>query len=191
MQPNSQYDFMLNPDPRNSGPIYKGDKKRLALGILFVLVAIIIVIVIASIIFAPDNSGNERLARIEGRQTEIDRVITLGQKNITDSELKKQLGTFQSVVLSDMRQISDLLGARDFTPQKGTIGSFKDSKSDSALTSALQTDTHDSELLDIVEDLTDGYYSELTEARTNAVSNRERGLLDRAINNVETVFARN
>jgi len=190
MQPNNQnsYDFILDQQQRNGGPSFGNKKRQTILGVLFVAIALIIVGIVASVIFSGGGAANDGLVSLNAQQTEINRVITLGQKNLDSPEIKQQLGTLQTAIISDQKQLSALLSARGVKVTKTQLSSKKDSTTDTALADAVKSGNHDDVLLESVQTSVQKYYAALTSAKTAASTNKEKSIINTAMANVETVF---
>ena len=187
----SKYDFLLNPDKgqTRAAPTFDTRRKQIIAGTVFVVGVLTVVAIVVSLLFSSGGGNNEPLINLGSYQTEIERVIGVGQKNISDPEVKKQLGAYQTAILSDKNQLQSLLTQRGAEVTAQQLAVRRNSANDTALTDALVTDTHDQVLQSILQTLTNQYYADLRTASANASTTTEKRIIDTAIANVETVYA--
>ncbi len=192
MQPNNQnpYDFILDPtqNQRSGGPNFGSKKRQKIIGIIFVLTSILVLIVVVSSILSGGGSKNDGLVSLQAYQTEINRVITLGQKNVADPAIKQELGTLKAVITSDQKQLSNLLSARGVVSTKLQLNSKKDPTIDTALSDALKTGDHDEILQQKLKSLVGNYYDSLTTAQQQTSSSKEKIIVNTATSNIEIVY---
>ncbi len=192
MQPDkqNQYNFILDPSQgqRSGGPNFGDKKRQKIIGVVFVLVALLVVVLIASLIFSGGNSNNDGLISLRAHQTEIGRVITLGQKNISDPQVKQQLGTLKVIMTSDQKQLASLLSTRKVEVTKLQLNSKKDKNTDTALSDAIKTGNHDETLQQTLKSLVEKYYNTLVTAEKQTSSAKEKSILNTAASNIEIIY---
>lgn len=91
MNPNSDYDFILNPEKPKKQPVdlMKNPKMLFAFLGFTVLIVIILAIVLNMLLSGSSNSQKENLTEIAKTQTEIIRVAELVEKNDSATEPTK------------------------------------------------------------------------------------------------------
>jgi len=194
MEPNQQpsYDFITNPGQnRKPGFGMGGKKQQMAIFAIFSLVVLFVAIWVGSLLFSGGGGANEGLVSLQAHQTEIDRVITLGQANIADPQLKQRFSTLQATITSDKKQLSGLLSNSGVEVTALQLSAQKDKKTDTALENAIKLGNHDEELQEIINTLADRYYSAMSNAKKTSLTKNGSNLLATAISNIETIFTSN
>ena len=186
----NQFDFITDPSQgqRSGGPNFGNKKRQITIGIIFSLIVLSLAIFVGTLLFSKDNSDIDGLIKVQSYQIEIDRVLTLGQKNISDTQIKQRLGTLQTVLLSDQNQLSGLLSGRGAEVTPLQLAAQKDSKTDTALTEAVKLGNHDETLQKTVNLLAEKYYTALKSAKEIAISDKEKALIDTSLNNIDLIF---
>jgi hypothetical protein len=192
MEPNQQnpYEFITNPEHGRHfrGPNFGSKKRQIFIGIIFAVVVLTLSTVVGTLLLNSGDDKNENLINLEAYQTEIDRVITLGQKAVVDPQINQQLSTLKIVVSSDQKQLSELLLERNVKTTALQLSVQKDTKIDTALDNAAKIGNFDETLQQTIDSLAKEYYTALTNAKKDAVSKKEQDLITLAINNIESIF---
>ena len=190
MQPQNEnpYGFIFDQgkqkQPRSLQP--RSNTSKILMSIGFIAGVIIIVIIGLNVVLSIGKANNEDLINVRANQVEILRVIELGQKNVSDIDLRNRIASMQATISSDANSLSDLLKKRKVKIESLQLNALKDEDTDEALDTALQNGSgHDEILLKKIEELSNSYYTSLKTAKTDVESKSESDILDKAITNIE------
>ena len=190
MQPQNEnpYGFIFDQgkqkQPRSLQP--RSNTSKILMGIGFIAGVIIIVVIGLNVVLSIGKANNEDLINVRANQVEILRVIELGQKNVSDIDLRNRIASMQATISSDAKSLSDLLKKRKVKIESLKLNALKDEDTDEALETALQNGNgHDEILLKKIEELSNSYYTSLKTAKTDVESKSESDILDKAITNIE------
>ena len=188
MQPeNDQYGFIFDQgkqhQPRSFQPQSKSSKILISIG--FVAGVIILAIVGFSYVLSLGKANNTDLIAVRAHQIELLRVIELGQKDVTDINLRNRIASMQASITSDAYAIDNLLSKRKVEADKTLLAAEKDDDTDAELASALQNSGFNEVLLNKIEELSNNYYGALKDAKLDVASKTETEILDKAIQNLE------
>lgn len=190
MQPQNEnpYGFIFDQgkqkQPRSLRP--RSNTSKILMSIGFIAGVIIIVIIGLNVVLSIGKANNEDLINVRANQVEILRVIELGQKNVSDIDLRNRIASMQATISSDANSLSDLLKKRKVKIESLQLNALKDEDTDEALDTALQNGSgHDEILLKKIEELSNSYYTSLKTAKTDVESKSESDILDKAITNIE------
>ena len=190
MQPQNEnpYGFIFDQgkqkQPRSLQP--RSNTSKILMSIGFIAGVIIIVIIGLNVVLSIGKANNEDLINVRANQVEILRVIELGQKNVSDIDLRNRIASMQATISSDANSLSDLLKKRKVKIESLQLNALKDEDTDEALETALQNGNgHDEILLKKIEELSNSYYTSLKTAKTDVESKSESDILDKAITNIE------
>lgn len=190
MQPQNEnpYGFIFDQgkqkQPRSLQP--RSNTSKILMGIGFIAGVIIIVVIGLNVVLSIGKANNEDLINVRANQVEILRVIELGQKNVSDIDLRNRIASMQATISSDAKSLSDLLKKRKVKIESLQLNALKDEDTDEALDTALQNGSgHDEILLKKIEELSNSYYTSLKTAKTDVESKSESDILDKAITNIE------
>ena len=190
MQPQNEnpYGFIFDQgkqkQPRSLQP--RSNTSKILMSIGFIAGVIIIVVIGLNVVLSIGKANNEDLINVRANQVEILRVIELGQKNVSDIDLRNRIASMQATISSDAKSLSDLLKKRKVKIESLKLNALKDEDTDEALETALQNGNgHDEILLKKIEELSNSYYTSLKTAKTDVESKSESDILDKAITNIE------
>ena len=190
MQPQNEnpYGFIFDQgkqkQPRSLQP--RSNTSKILMSIGFIAGVIIIVVIGLNVVLSIGKANNEDLINVRANQVEILRVIELGQKNVSDIDLRNRIASMQATISSDAKSLSDLLKKRKVKIESLQLNALKDEDTDEALDTALQNGSgHDEILLKKIEELSNSYYTSLKTAKTDVESKSESDILDKAITNIE------
>lgn len=196
MEPQNQnpYDFIVNPNGpqhgKSPGINFSSGKNKILIYAVFGLVAIILLIIGISVISSLGKTNNQDLVEVDAQQTEIVRIIELGQKDARSADVLNQLATLNVLISSDKSAVESLLTKRSVKPDKNALASAKNSDTDSALDKAKQIGNYDDVLIQQISKQSNEYYQSLKTALSDASTNAEKNLLNTAISNIQ-LFAKN
>ncbi|MFZ1684371.1 MAG: hypothetical protein WAU88_09610 [Candidatus Zixiibacteriota bacterium] len=191
MNENNPYDFITNqghPAPKqpfNMG----GGKKNVLLIVVFALGVITVLIIGVSLLLSLGKVNNQDLITLRADQTELLRIIDLGNKDATDSAVKNRMASLQALVSSDATKLADLMKKRSVDASKVQLSSKKDSEIDSTLESAKQQGKYDTALLEEISKLSNTYYNDLKKSLAEATTKTEKEVLNTSIDNLKAAAA--
>ncbi len=187
MQENNPYDFITNPSQHTpkSSINFGGGKNKIIITIVFAVVTLIVLFLGISFLLSISKANNEDLITIRANQTELIRIIELGNKDATDTALKNRLASLQALVSSDESRLTDLMKKRNIEVTKIQLNSEKNEEVDSALESAKQQSNYDEVLLDEISNRSNEYYNALKSSLSEATTNTEKDVLNTAIDNLK------
>ena len=142
MQPQNEnpYGFIFDQgkqkQPRSLRP--RSNTSKILMSIGFIAGVIIIVIIGLNVVLSIGKANNEDLINVRANQVEILRVIELGQKNVSDIDLRNRIASMQATISSDANSLSDLLKKRKVKIESLKLNALKDEDTDEALDTALQ-----------------------------------------------------
>ncbi len=155
MQPNNDYDFILNPEKPKKGPIdIKANPKMLILFVLFSAVIVIVVAVLLNLVISSgSNSQKSNLTEVAKAQTEIVRISALPENNKSAGEPTKYRALNTKVAtMSSQTSVTTMLkarGVKKIDPKE--LATSKDASVDSSLEKAGKNNKYNetyNELLD-------------------------------------------
>ncbi len=184
------YDFIMDPAQKRNAPLSPaGALKQKFIPIALFLVFIITAIIVAfSLLSSIGKTNNQDLINVQAQQTELLRIINLGQKNLSDITVKNKLATLDAIVTTDEKQVSDLLTTRKEIVTKLQLNALTDKDIDASFESARQDGTYDAVVQEAVSSRSNKYYSALKTSFAEASTAKEKQLLKTAIENLETTI---
>lgn len=188
MQEQNPYDFITNSQAHKpaGGLNLGGGKNKLLVSVVFIAVMILILVVGVSFLLSLSKTNNQDLVTLRAQQTELLRIIDLGEKDVTDISVKNKLASLQALVASDGAKLTDLMKKRNVEPTKAELASLKDADADSALESAKQQGNYDQAILDQVASRSNKYYEALKSSLSEATTSKEKEILNTSISNLVT-----
>ncbi len=186
----SQYDFILNNQPRRSGPNFGQSKgQRIAVVVGGLILLIIIVMVISSFLNSGSNGQKQQLIDIAKSQTEIIRVSALAQQKAVDPKTKQFALNVKLSVQSDQSQVMKSLEGRGVKAKSlsKTLAASKNPKNDTTLDDGTKNNRFDDTFLVLLQQQLTDYQKQLKIAFDASGSNSEKTTLTNAFNNVTTV----
>ncbi len=162
-------------------------KQYLLFGV-FALAILAIAGIAATIFLKPTPPSAPELVRVRAIQNELIRVREIGNKNLGQYDLRKDVDTINLVLQTDTATISGLIRTRGVVTLPGELSQFKNSTYDTSLQNALSNDTHDTVYRDIVDQLAGQYYESVKAAENRAVSRTEQAQLAAVRSNIEITF---
>jgi hypothetical protein len=183
MDNQNQYNFIMDPSSnQSSGPAFLRDpKKRILIAGAFVVIVLLIVMVIAGSLLSLGNKSSEGLKDLVAYQTEILRVTEIGLKDSKDLSVKSKIGTIQSFTSSDLNQTRSLVNGEI---EKFELAKFQDSNTDKALSSALASNSFDTEIIEQLDTLFSSYQVELKKVYDSTSDEEDKLILNTANENI-------
>ena len=190
MQPDKDnpYEFIFGQGKQQPPPRLqpRSNTNKILVSVGFVSGVLIVLAIGFYLITSIGKAGNDDLISVRAQQTELARVLELGMKNVTGITTKNSLASLQASLASDSASIQGLLDKRKVKIEAAVLSSKKDSSTDKTLETALQNGSHDTELLKVINSLTNDYYGALKTAKLDPETKAETELLERASVNLET-----
>ena len=196
MDPNLQngeenpYDFIFRPD-QNAPVVAKGmgnkNKQIIMFAVFLVVVLIVVGIVLSVLSSASKPKANEAIAA-EAYQTEIARIIDLGEKNIAGPALQQKAITLNLILLDDQKKVAEVIKNKGIKVTPAQLAQYKDAKRDDQLTQSLQNNRYDETFEKMVDDLFTKYYQAVKDAEKASTTKKEKDTLNAVRKHVETVY---
>ena len=186
------YEFIFSQDkqalPGNGKPGKLPGKKIILFG-LFTAVTLTVAIIVGVTLFAPEPPSAPALERVRAWQNEIIRVTDIGDKNIVDFDLKKDVSTLNLTIKTDSGRVNKLITARQVVvPIENAFTQAMDSGRDQRLKSSLDVDSHDTVFREIMDEMVAGYYNAVRSAESTAQNTTEQQELATVKRNIEISY---
>lgn len=184
--PLPDYDF-INNSP--SEQYTQGRKQRIRLVIIGAVGLVLFLFLLFGLIFSGGNGNVERLVGIVGRQTELVRVATLGEKGANATDVRQFAGTVRLSLTSAQSELRSYVQQQDRPIKTQELNGAKDTDTDKALTAAQQANRFDEEFTSIMSKQLAAYRQELREAFDASNSDKERQVLQGLYTKARTLTA--
>lgn len=178
----------MNPQQSNKqsgGP--NSTAKRLLVAVVIGGVIIVAMIVGFTLITSVGKANNDDLVTVQAWQTELARVIELGQKDISDRALANKVTTLELSLSTDQSAIGGLLQERGVKVEKSQLSSKKNADIDDDLEAAKQSGNFNTAFTQAIEEISNGYYASVKDALGDSASKKETDILNTAKTNMETI----
>lgn len=183
------YDFIMNQNPGNKSPLFapENTKMRIAIFGVGIILLIILMIVFFSFLNAAGSKQKDNLLKVAQTQAEIIRVIKLGEKNISTSDLKDKTLTLQAVIATSQQEVIAALAARGEKANPKDLAKTQNPQTDAELENALAQARHDEAFNKILLNLLEQYSSQLNNIY-NEGNASEKELATDAYNQIDLIF---
>lgn len=194
MNPNSDYDFILNPQKQKKPPIdLKSNPKMFFTFVGFCLVVIIVVFVLLNaVINSGNNAQKDNLTEITKAQTEIIRIADLPSKNDSATETTKYRALNAKVTtMSSQSNINNMLatrGVKKVNPK--VLASSKDPSVDADLEKATKNNKFNETYNQILQEKLEQYKILIQKAYDSGNKN-EKTTLKPMYQNIDALLATN
>ena len=186
VQPN--FDFIMNPDKgKSSGLSASSKKQRIIIFAAGVLLLLILTIVVSSIISANTGKASKAILDLGAYQTELKRVIGLGNDKVRDPELHNKSLTASYTLESDYQLTVSMINARGIQPSKDFATKYAGTQSDVLLDAAEKSNTYDTVYQDIYKEKLTKYKAKLA-ATYQLVSASEKTVIKQQSDHVKTLL---
>ncbi len=185
------YDFIFkqdNPTPTTPAPKSAVGNKQMFIFAGFLVAVLIIVAIAISVITSSGKESGLEAIKVQAYQTEIERVIELGNKNTNDTALKNKIATIELNLMTDKTRVEAVLSGIGIAPSPLQVAQFENANRDTALTDSLQVDRHDEVYEEIIDELITEYYQALRAAEGAVTSALHRQTLTKIRTNIETIY---
>jgi type II secretory pathway pseudopilin PulG len=195
MPPNTNqqnpYDFILsggNQAPKRSFNIGKSMPVRIALIVGLLIIVILLFVVISSFLSSAGNAQKQRLIETAQAQTELIRVMELGEDKASDLGVRSLAVTTRMSIASDQQDIKSALVKRGYKEKSlsKVLGASKNPKTDAALEEAAANNRFDETFLEILaKQLAD--YKRLVQNSNSDANGTEQRTLKIFSANIDTI----
>lgn len=185
-----EYDFIMNPDQPSKQPLMFVPNSTLGRTMIFAVGIIFLIILIAvgfSLLNASANKQKDNLLEVAQTQSEIIRVIELGNENVFDASLEAQSKTLKTVVVTSQQEILAALSARGKTANDKDLAKAQNSENDSLIENGLNSGRHDQVFTEVLTELLGKYAVQLETVYDNG-SSSEQSLSTDAYQQINIVF---
>lgn len=174
-QPN--FDFIMNPSKgSNHGGSISSKKQRIIIfagGIVLVLIATII---ISSLISANTGKAGKAIVDLAAYQTELKRVIGLGNDKTRDATLHNKSITASYTLESDYQQTVKMLNARKIKPGKDFATKYAGQQTDQLLDAADKSNNFDAKYEEVFKEKLTKYKAKLAEVYPLLAPNEKQAI---------------
>ena len=163
LQPN--FDFIMNPGKGSRGGGANGSTKmkRIIVFLGGVVLLIILIMIGTSVIKANAGKASKSVVDLAAYQTELKRVIALGNDKTRDSTLHNKSLTASYTLESDYQLTVKMISARGIKPPKDLASRYAGKQSDQLLETADKANTFDAKYAEIYKEKLTKYKAKLSE----------------------------
>lgn len=163
LQPN--FDFIMNPGKGSRGMGANGSSKikRIVVFLGGVVLLLILITIGSSVIKANAGKAGKSVVDLAAYQTELKRVIALGNDKTRDSALHNKSLTATYALESDYQLTIKMIGARGIKPPKDLATRYAGKQSDQLLETADKSNTFDTKYAEIYKEKLTKYKAKLSE----------------------------
>lgn len=164
-QPQPNFDFIMNPSKgsRGSGLAMTSKKQRIITVVGGLLLLLVLTIVISSAVSASTGKASKAVVDLGAYQTELKRIIALGNDKTRDSALHNKSLTATYTLESDYQLTVKMMNARGIKPPKDFAARYSSKQTDQLLDTADKSNTFDSEYDAIYKEKLSKYKVKLAE----------------------------
>jgi hypothetical protein len=160
-QPN--FDFIMNPQKNKGSDPTNGKKQRIMVVVGGTLLLLVITIILANVLSAASGKANNQIVDLAAYQTELKRVIGLGQEKARSSTTKNKAVTASYALESDYQQTVTMMKNRGISPPKDFAARYAGTQSDTALDAADKANAFDEKYEEIYKEKLGNYKAKLAE----------------------------
>lgn len=186
------YDFIFKQDTQTA-PVttqnFGNRNRQLLIFVGFVAVILIVISIGLSFFFSASQDKGTEAISLRAYQSEIERILDVGNKNLVDRQLMKKLVTLELVLITDSGRVSSVIADKGIVPTPVQLAQHRNTSSDSTLESSLQIDNHDEVYEEIIDSLVARYYQAARAAEGAAKTTREQERLKVVRENIETMYS--
>ncbi len=191
MNPNDKnpYSFIFNQNqPAPTGPIGTNKNRQMIIFVAFAAVVLIVVAIAFSVITSSGKPTGAEAISVAAYQTELTRVLALGEKDVRSSVLQQKRTTLLLTLTTDQQKVTSALSTKGITATPAQLAQYQDTTIDTNLTNSLQVDRYDSTFEDIVDALFAEYYKAIRAAENAATTANEKQSFASVRENAETLY---
>lgn len=190
-RPQSEYDFILNPDQPKRPPLFNfsGEstlRKALILGGGFVIL-IILISVAFSFLNSAGSAHREKLIEIAQSQTEIARISTSAQEKISNRDLLYKSINVQYSVNSSSKEIIAAIGKRGGKADDKKLAAGQNPENDAALVKGEEDGKFDETYEALLKQQLENYKIQLQSAYDSA-NDEEKAILESAFEQIDLLL---
>jgi len=165
MNPNTpDYNFIMNPETqKGSGRLMNSKKKRIISVVVGILALLLVTIVLGSIIKSASGKSNNQVLDLIAFQSELKRVIALGNDRSRSSATKNKALTATYTLESDYQQSVKIMNSRGIKAPKDLTARYAGNQSDQALDTADKANAFDEKYEEIYAEKLAKYKTKLSE----------------------------
>jgi flagellar basal body-associated protein FliL len=181
----SPYDFFMEPQKTGGRGFGGASGKKLLFIIGAGLVALVLIIMVASLIFSNKDTSTASLIPVAQAQQEMIRVAANGAKNAQATKLQNYSVTVTVSLASEQRDLLAYLKKHGVKVSPASLGLTKNPRTDQALAAAQASSTYDTTYVSVMKSQIDGYEAQINAAKATATSKTQRDLLQKQFNHAE------
>lgn len=176
MNPQSNYDFIMNPGQAPKRSISAGPVAGKRMLILVGVVVVLFLVFFISLAFK-GGGGATNLTGIAETQTELGRVSAEGVNNVTATPNQNLAINVQLTLASQLNSLESFLKTQGTKVSTKTLNLKKNTATDTQLTTALQNSSYDVVFAQIMQTELSSYLSELKTAYQADTGPKTRAVL--------------
>ena len=171
MQPQANYDFILNPQTAPPPSKFGGGQQSMAMRILVVVGGLFILMIIAVVlmgILRGGGSNKEALLSVAQDQTELLRIAEAAKQNIKLEENKDFNATLKLSVKSQQTELSNYMATSKIKIDAKSLALKQSAQTDQRLTAGASSSTYDTVYKSVMNDALKVYQADLSTAYEGA-----------------------
>lgn len=164
-EPQPNFDFIMNPQKgsKSGGLAGVSKKQRIMVVVGGVLLLLVLTIIISSIISANTGRASKAVTDLAAYQTELKRVIGLGNDKARDAGLHNKSLTASYTLESDYQLTVKIMTSRGLKAPKDLDTRYSGTQSDQLLEAAEKSNTFDAKYEEIYKEKLTKYKTKLAE----------------------------
>ena len=163
-QPAPNYDFIMNSNQRPKRSFGAPSSKAGRIGLIAGLVAVvfIMVMVFGSVVSSASNKGGRDLADLVAYQSELSRILALGNERTRDSGLRIKSVTASYTLKTHYQASAGLIKKRGIKVDKKSLAKYNGTQNDALLNQADKSNTFDTAYQAIYNEKLTAYQAKLS-----------------------------
>lgn len=188
--PKPDYSFITNPAAPPKKTLLSGNSlpQRLLIAVAGFGVLLVIIIIFISVVFGGNTSNTTRLVNLAAQQAELIRVAELGAKDASSAETKNFASTVDLSLTSAQNDLTALISRQGHKLKPTELTAAKNSQTDTALTTASQTNRFDATFNQTMKTSLQSYLEAVKSAYDASASKSEKAALQTLYTNTKLLF---
>lgn len=184
------YNFIMNPaSPSKKRLLGGGSKQRLLVIIAGGLLLLLVIFMLFSLAFGGRTDNTERLVGLVRQQTELIRIASIGEKQVSNSQIKNFATTARLSLTSSKNELTGLISKQGRKLEAKDLAGPDSNQTDQALTQAQQANRFDETFNQTLAAGLKAYQQEITEAFEASDAKAERAVLQSIYNQAKVLTA--
>lgn len=185
---NPNFDFIMNPQKQSGGRLAMNSPKKRIMLVLSIFGALIVILVIGgAIIGSLGGKSNDQVLDLVAYQSELKRIIALGNDKARSSETKNKALTASLTLESDYQQTVKIVNARKIKTPKNLTARYAGTQSDQALDAADKANNFDAKYEELYKEKLTKYKAKLAEIYPS-LSPAEKNIIKKSSDNAKLLL---